>query len=675
MRRAPEEVTISAMHDRSRFQRRACVGGRRTIDRLGLLLWAVLSFALMLLTLAPAPAQAVPTPEDVEARAAAVVHPWVDLPQDQVTVLPEACLLAELQPGLPPDDAAPWLHVHLPHRWKDTHPGFEGSMWYRFRVTLPATPQASWAIYLPRVVMNAQVWVNGVALDYTGSMADPVTRHWYVPLLFNVPSNLWKPGDNLIHVRVASGYQARNGLAPIQIGPVDQVASIYQHRKWTQVDGVQIAHVAMITLGLVMVTVWLRDRSQSAFGFMGASALFWGVSTLMLISPTPFFDLRVWERLSYTATVWYQLALTAFFFRFTERPWPWVESFVITLMVLLPAYYVFFPRFEITALVFALIYALALTGMVAAIGHVLRARRPDGAWLVLGCGLLVPAGAHDVMVQIGSLPFDEVYWLPAAGPVMIACTFMILVGDYARSRQALADLNAGLASRVTEREQALRESFERLAALESAQAVSAERSRILKDMHDGVGAHLTSALRQLTATPQGEVDVPLVTQTLRDSLDQLKLSIDAMSLQPGDVVGLLASWRFRLTPRLKAAGLELVWDVDDLPPWPPGQPPVLRQLQYILFEGLSNVLQHSGATRLVLSARVFDDHLRLSLIDNGRGWHTSPKASGHGLQTMQGRASLIGARLEFLVPTQGGLELRLSLPRSGQPASALSSAA
>jgi hypothetical protein len=43
---------------------------------------------------------------------------------------------------------------------------------------------------------------------------------------------------------------------------------------------------------------------------------------------------------------------------------------------------------------------------------------------------------------------------------------------------------------------------------------------------------------------------------------------------------------------------------------------------------------------------------------------------------MQGRASLIGARLEFLVPAQGGLELRLSLPRATQrPEAALSSAA
>lgn len=671
MRGGVDKVTISAMYDRQWIAGRARVAAHRRLSHPGPALWWLLCACLLALVCC-LPARAA----ESAAAPPAEIHPWVALPLGQVTELPEACLLADLQPGLPPGDAAPWLHVHLPHRWKDTHAGFEGSMWYRFRITLPAAPDAPWAVYLPRVVMNAQVWVNGVALDYTGSMADPVTRHWYVPLLFSVPANLWKPGENIVHVRVASGYQARNGLAPIQIGPVDTVATVYKHRKWAQVDGVQIAHVAMISLGLVMVIVWLRDRAQSAFGFMGASALFWGLSTLMMISPTPLTDLLVWERLSFTATVWYQLALTAFFFRFTERPWPWVDRLVVTMALLVPAYYLFFPRFEITAAIYALIYGMALTGMVAAIGHVLRTRRPDGAWLVLGCALVVPAGAHDVMVQLGSLPFDSVYWLPLAGPSMIACSFMILAGDYARSRQALADLNASLASRVAEREHALRESFERLAALESAQAVSAERSRILKDMHDGVGAHLTSALRQLQGPPDTPVDVPLVTQTLRDSLDHLKLSIDAMSLQPGDVVGLLASWRFRLTPRLKAAGLELVWDVDDLPAWPPGQTPVLRQVQYILFEGLSNVLQHSGATRLVLSARVFDDHLRLSLIDNGRGWHTSPKASGHGLQTMQGRASLIGARLEFLVPTQGGLELRLSLPRTArQPGPALSSAA
>lgn len=298
--------------------------------------------------------------------------------------------------------------------------------------------------------------------------------------------------------------------------------------------------------------------------------------------------------------------------------------------------------------------------MMQAIHGVVMSRRRDGVWLLAGCALLVPSAAHDVAFQIHLLPFDAMYTLPFVGPIMMACIFYVLAGDYARSRRALNRLNGSLAETLAQREAALRESFARLAELERAQAVSAERSRILRDMHDGVGAHLTSALRQLQPPGDQGVDLGLVTQTLRDSLDQLKLSIDALSLQEGDVVGLLASLRFRITPRLKAAGLALLWDVADLPPWPAGHAPALRQLQYILFEGLSNVLQHSGATRLTLSARAEPDWLQVSLIDNGRGW--SGEGEGQGLQTMRARANVIGARIAFLTRPEGGAELRVSLP-------------
>ena len=76
--------------------------------------------------------------------------------------------------------------------------------------------------------------------------------------------------------------------------------------------------------------------------------------------------------------------------------------------------------------------------------------------------------------------------------------------------------------------------------------------------------------------------------------------------------------RYRMAPRLKASGIELVWDVPELPSWPLGAPPALRQVQYILFEAMSNALQHGGATRLELMARQDADQLVLSLIDNGR---------------------------------------------------------
>ena len=182
-------------------------------------------------------------------------------------------------------------------------------------------------------------------------------------------------------------------------------------------------------------------------------------------------------------------------------------------------------------------------------------------------------------------------------------------------------------------------------------------------------------LREITlqAARNVQVDLGLVTQTLRDSLDQLKLSVDALTLAPGDVVGLLASLRFRIAPRLKAAGLELIWDVHDLPTWPDGQPPALRQLQYILFEGLSNVLQHSGASHLTLSARQRDGAIEVCLQDDGLGWRGD--VEGSGIQTMKARAKVIGAQLNLRGEPGRGTELRVVLPLRSDRQLDLSSAA
>lgn len=584
--------------------------------------------------------------------------PPVPVADEAVTTLDAACIL----PGseMPPGPQVAWQHVALPHVWRETHTAYQGTMWYRFRVTMARAPDTLWAVYLPRAVMNAQVWVNGVPMAYTGSMSPPVTRNWYVPLLVQVPASVWHEGDNVIHVKVVSGFMSRDGLAPVRVGPLALLESPYKTRLFLQVDGAYFANTAVLALGAFMMIAWMRDRDQVAIGFQGASAVLWGAGNAAYLAAHPFFGDVFWAPLSITCMVWSALAMALFFRRFVGRRSRAVEQGILALMLVTPLWAWLSTSVQLVVFGYGLAYLVFMVCMVQAIHGVIKSRRRDGFWLLGGCALLVPAAAHDVAFQINLLPFDAIYTLPFVSPIMMSCIFYVLAGDYARSRRALNRLNGSLAETLVQRESALRESFARLAELERAQAVSAERSRILRDMHDGVGAHLTSALRQLQSPREDQVDLVLVTQTLRDSLDQLKLSIDALSLQAGDVVGLLASLRFRITPRLKAAGLELVWDVADLPSWPQGHAPALRQLQYILFEGLSNVLQHSGATRLILSARATPDCLEVSLIDNGRGW--SGEGEGQGLQAMRARASVIGAHIAFLARPEGGAELRVSLP-------------
>ena len=604
-------------------------------------------------------------------------QPTVSLQADHVTVLREANIMSA---GLtPPSMDGAWRPVLLPHRWLDTHAGYQGVVWYRFRVAINRLPKEPWAVYLPRVSLNAQVWVNGVPMAYTGSMVTPVTRNWYVPLMAVTPIDIWHQGENQILIKVVNGYATSDGLAPIQVGPLSQLEGEYKKRSIIQIDCVYLASVVMLSLGAFMLMVWWGDRMQHAIGFMGAAAMFWGLGVTAWIAPNPLIDLVIWERLAYLAMVWSQLMLCMFFWRFSGRRGLAMDALVYGLMVVAPAWAMSSSSGWRMAVTYGVIYILLLVCLGLAVCHVVKVRRPDWGALVLGVSLLAPSMAHDIAYQLGWMPFETTYLMPYVGPFMVTCIVYMLAGDYGRSRRALSELNADLSVTVSKREHDLRVSLQKLAELQKVQAVSAERTRILRDMHDGVGTHLTSALRQLQSPRDAGVDLVLVTQTLRDSLDQLKLSVDALSLAPGDVAGLLASLRFRLTPRLKAAGLELVWEIGDLPVWPQGHAPALRQLQYILFEGVSNVLQHAGATRVVLAAHACADDLEISLTDNGRGWRSEAEgdaevlAEGQGLQAMRARARVIGAQIVLTTTAQGGVALRVILPLSQPPLIALSS--
>jgi signal transduction histidine kinase len=205
-----------------------------------------------------------------------------------------------------------------------------------------------------------------------------------------------------------------------------------------------------------------------------------------------------------------------------------------------------------------------------------------------------------------------------------------------------------------------RKEVERLARRQERMA---ERGRILRNMHDGVGSHISSAMRQLQVEGDGR-DFPLrceVLQTLRDALDQLKLSIDSIHLAPGDVTALLASMRYRLGPRFAGMGIELQWDVELLPICQSLDANAMSELQFMLFEALSNVLQHAQAHVLRVEGHArasgemasplddgvaVKDRVFVRLIDDGCGFDPAV-GQRNGLATMRERANTIGAQLRI----------------------------
>jgi signal transduction histidine kinase len=80
--------------------------------------------------------------------------------------------------------------------------------------------------------------------------------------------------------------------------------------------------------------------------------------------------------------------------------------------------------------------------------------------------------------------------------------------------------------------------------------------------------------------------------------------------------------------------------VDEVPDVKRLDAQAMRQLQFLLFEAISNVLQHAPARTLRIEAEALAGAVQLRVIDDGRGFDAQqvPRALAE-------RAAAIGARL------------------------------
>jgi signal transduction histidine kinase len=233
-----------------------------------------------------------------------------------------------------------------------------------------------------------------------------------------------------------------------------------------------------------------------------------------------------------------------------------------------------------------------------------------------------------------------------------------------KDRRALARMNQTLMQELAAREAELKTVFERERAHDKARGAQEERTRLMRDMHDGLGSQLVGAL-QIAKNPASSRAV--VAAQLQDALDHLKLTVDAMQESDGDIGSLLGALRYRLAPRLEAAGIALDWNVAHLPLIPGWSIQRARDLQMILFEAFSNLIAHAGASRaqLVASCDEADGTVvvRVTLSDNGHGFalHEPAATHGHGLANMHMRAANMGAILQ-LHSSGAGSRIELILP-------------
>jgi signal transduction histidine kinase len=205
----------------------------------------------------------------------------------------------------------------------------------------------------------------------------------------------------------------------------------------------------------------------------------------------------------------------------------------------------------------------------------------------------------------------------------------------------------------------LRRSHRRQLVVQEREAALNERQRMMSDLHDGFGAQLIGALRQLES---GRIDVPGAVLALRDCIDDLRLTVDAHEPAARSLATLLGMLRHRMQPRIQTAGLRIVWHIENLPDAASLPAAQSLDLLRILQQGIANVLQHADAREISIVVRRQLRQLEIAVEDDGRGLDpTTATSQGRGIANMQRRAARLGAELLLEPRAGGGTALRLRL--------------
>ena len=289
-------------------------------------------------------------------------------------------------------------------------------------------------------------------------------------------------------------------------------------------------------------------------------------------------------------------------------------------------------------------------------------------FIVAALLIALAAALHDFLVAIGVLPFASAALLNIATPVLVIALGAALIDRFVRSLADVEKTNTELETRIHEREQLLKRNFDRLRESERVKASAQERQRIMQDMHDGLGSQLLSSLMLVE---RGAVSNEQVAQILRESIDDMRLAIDALAAEDSDLLSALGNMRFRMEPRLKAAGMELQWDARNLPEEVDIDPNAVLPVLRIVQEALTNAIKHSRArvVRVTLGVDHDGDSLWLSIrvTDNGRGLAATSNVTGRGMLNMKSRAARIAAFLKVESVPGAGTMILLRLPLNPEP--------
>jgi signal transduction histidine kinase len=569
--------------------------------------------------------------------------------------------------------AAAWQSVSLPFAIpRAVVPSTQDEVvttWFRLPTDALRSAQRGSVLYLPRwqTIGKIAVYIDGQLVERSqGGAVWNGSNHplWIVPQRAGDTS----PLDVLIrmdHMRGAGG-----ALSSVWLGDERALRNARFFREFFQARVPEIATTTLLILGLFSFAVWIWRRRETIYLlFFATSALAYIRCLHYYVGLEPLLIPENWFGwLTVTSAGWLSVATYFLAFRLHGRRYPRLERLLIglvtaTSLLTLPAAGLIPELGHLAPLAYLLIFGMILVLSVMMSVASWRSRSNEGLLFSAWNLLIIPLIVHDWMLQNYLLDIEDIYLLPYS-VLGTSCIFMgIILRRYLKALAGMESANARLEARLREREAQLNESHQQLRIAERQQVLNDERQRLIRDMHDGFGSSLISALIAVEHTSPNELDVA---EVLRECIDDMKLTVDSLEPTDADLMLLLASLRFRIGSRLEGAGIELLWECEEDARLDWLTPSSSLQILRILQEVFTNVVKHAKATVVRVQMRNDRDNVVVGVEDNGAGFSAEQVSAGRGFANLRQRARVLKASVRW-ESQPGRTRFELSLPMTAEP--------
>jgi signal transduction histidine kinase len=201
-------------------------------------------------------------------------------------------------------------------------------------------------------------------------------------------------------------------------------------------------------------------------------------------------------------------------------------------------------------------------------------------------------------------------------------------------------------------------------------AISRERNRMARELHDTLAHSLSAVTVQLEAiqalwsvnAESARTMLASALENARSGLTEARRALKALRASPLDEEGLNVA--IGNLARTAAARANLELDLNTLPDGTRLRSDQEHFLYRVAQEAMANVVRHAQATRLQVALERGQGELTLTVTDNGIGFDRAgvDSCSHFGLKGMQERADALGGRLMVESGRGRGTAVRVTIP-------------